>query len=142
MIKDIQSEQRRIEAIEISNQPEIDMQAEEIFENESIEACREFLTGSCNENALSVLDDWWNLADRLIVKYSNGMINDFENETTVLGGYPEWWLNETGYQYGPRIYQVEELRQLEGVVYVNETVQTNPGKELEYIKENQCPTCS
>ncbi len=141
MIEDIQKEQRRIEAEELSKQTEIDRKAQEINKTEGTEACREFLTETCNENALSVLDDWWILADRLIVKYSNGMINDFENETTVLGGYPNWWLNETGYQYGPRIYQVEELRQLDGVVYVNETVQTNPGKELEYIKENQCPKC-
>jgi hypothetical protein len=95
----------------------------------------------CNENALSVLDDWWNLADRLVVKYSNGMINDFENDTTVFGGYPNWWNNDTGYQYGPRIYQVGELQQIEGVVYVNEMVQTDPGTELEYIREHQCPTC-
>jgi len=141
MIEEIQREQRRIEAEEIRGQPEIDRQAQEILEGQGTEACREFLTEISNENALSVLDDWWNLADRLVVKYSNGMINDFENDTTILGGYPNWWNNETGYQYGPRIYQVEELRQIEGVVYVNETVQTDPGKELEYIREYQCPTC-
>ena len=142
MIEEIQIEQRRIEAEELSNQAAIDQQALELLEKEGINESCEFLTDNCTENALSVLDDWWALADRLIVKYSNGMINDFENETTILGGYPNWWLNETGYQYGPRIYEVEELRQLDGVVYVNETVQTDPGTELEYIREYQCPACN
>ncbi len=86
MIEDVQLEQRRIETEEIRDQPEIDRRAQEILDDQGPEACREFLTESSNENALSVLDDWWNLADRLVVKYSNGMINDFENDTTVLGG--------------------------------------------------------
>ncbi len=142
MIEDIQREQRRIETEEIRDLPEIESQAEEILDSQGTEACREFLTEICNENALSVLDDWWKLADRLVVRYSNGMINDFENGSTILSGYPNWWLNETGYQYGPRIYEFEELRQLDGVVYVNETVHVDPGTELEHIREDQCPTCN
>lgn len=48
-----------------------------------------------------------------------------------------WWLNETGYQYGPRIYQYAQLQNLTGVIYVNETAYTQPGNELNYINESQ-----
>ena len=63
--------------------------------------------------------------------------NDFQNNTTIRAGYPSWWLNESGYRYGPRIYQYAELQNLTGVKYVNETTYTKPGNELNYIEENQ-----
>jgi dipeptidase len=137
MVKDIQSEQARIEGVELSNQSTVEFQAEQILKSNGTKACSQFLTDYCNNNAKAVLDDWWNLADILIVKYSNCMINDFQNNTTIRAGYPNWWLNETGYQYGPRIYQYAELQNITGVKYVNETAYTEPGNELNYIEENQ-----
>ena len=136
-IKDIQSEQARIEGKELSNQSTVESKAEQILKSNGIKGCNQFLTEYCNNNAKTVLDDWWDLADLLIVKYSNGMINDFQNNTTIRAGYPSWWLNESGYQYGPRIYQYAELQNLTGVKYVNETTYTKPGNELNYIEENQ-----
>lgn len=137
MTKDILSEQARIEGEELSNQSAIDAQAEQIFNSEGAEECGNFLTNYSTNNSLSVLNDWWSLADLLVVKYSNGFINDFENNRTIEAGYPSWWLNETGYQYGPRIYQYAELQNLSGVIYVNGTAYTEPGNELNYIDENQ-----
>jgi dipeptidase len=137
MVKDISSEQAYIEGRELSNQSAIDDQADRILKSRGAEDCGKFLTDYCTANALSVLDDWWSLADLLIVKYSNGMINDFQNNTSIRAGYPNWWLNETGYQYGPRIYQYAQLQNITGLIYVNETVYTEPGNEVNYLQENQ-----
>lgn len=137
MIQDIKPQQTNIEGRELSNQSEVERKAGEILNKDGIDSCRDFLTEYCATNAQSVLDDWWRLADFLVVKYSNGMINDFQNNTTIRQGYPNWWLNETGYQYGPRIYQYAELQNVSGLIYVNETAYTQPGNELNYIEENQ-----
>lgn len=137
MIQDIKPQQTEIEGRELSNQSEVERKAEEILNKDGIDSCRDFLTEYCATNAQSVLDDWWRLADFLVVKYSNGMINDFQNNTTIRAGYPNWWLNTTGYQYGPRIYQYAELQNVSGLIYVNETAYTEPGNELNYIEENQ-----
>ncbi len=137
MIQDIKPQQTKIEGRELSNQSEVERKAGEILNKDGIDSCRDFLTEYSSTNAQSVLDDWWRLADFLVVKYSNGMINDFQNNTTIRQGYPNWWLNETGYQYGPRIYQYAELQNVSGLIYVNETAYTEPGNELNYIEENQ-----
>ncbi|MCJ7443595.1 MAG: C69 family dipeptidase [Methanotrichaceae archaeon] len=137
IINDIQYEQSYIEGKELSNQSEIETQAKKILDSRGTRACCEFLTSYSTNNALYVLNDWWKLADLLITKYSNGMVNDVKNNKTIRAGYPNWWLNESGYQYGPRIYQYAELQQVPNLVYTNETAYTKPGNELNYIIEHQ-----
>ena len=83
------------------------------------------------------LDDGWKLSDRPVVKYSNMMVSDFANGTTALPGYPDAWLQDNGYQYGPRIYQDKELCSTVGLAYINSTVYTTPGNELTLIKKTQ-----
>jgi len=141
MIKDILLEQSRIEEEELCKQREIEEKADAIFHSQGIEECSRFLTDYSTRNALSVIHDWWKLSDSLIVKYSNGLVNDVQNgviESTKVG-YPKEWLGKVGYQYGPRIYQYQELQEIGCVQYVDKTVQVVEGTELEYIKENQ--TC-
>jgi dipeptidase len=75
----------------------------------------------------------WNLSDLLIAKYSNGFINDIKNNKTICGGYPNWWLNETGYQYGPRIYQYAQLQKIPSLKYTNETEYTEHREELNHF---------
>lgn len=43
-----------------------------------------------------LVKNWWNLADSLIVQFSDG-IYTFENTTTKHLGYPAWWLQMIGY---------------------------------------------
>jgi dipeptidase len=141
MIKDIQMEQRRIEEDELCKQGDIEEKANAIFHSHGIEECRKFLTDYSCRNALSVIHDWWKLSDSLIVKYSNGLVNEVQNgviESTKVG-YPKEWLGKVGYQYGPRIYQYQELQEIGCVQYVDKTVQVVADTELDYIKENQ--TC-
>lgn len=141
MIKDIQMEQSRIEKEELHRQLEIEEKAAHIYQSLGIDECCKFLTDYCTRNALSVIHDWWKLSDSLIVKYSNGMVNEVFNgviESTKVG-YPKEWLGKVGYQYGPRIYQYKELQEIGCVQYVDQTAHVMAGSELEYIKENQ--TC-
>ncbi len=141
MIKDIKKEQSRIEEEELYKQKDIEEKANEILHSQGSDECCKFLTDYCTRNALSVIHDWWKLSDSLIVKYSNGLVNAVQNgviESTKVG-YPKEWLGKVGYQYGPRIYQYQELQEIGCVQYVDKTVQVVEGTELDYIKENQ--TC-
>ncbi len=141
MIKDIRSEQCRIEEEELFKQTEIEETARNIYESKGSKACGKLLTDYSSRNALSVISRWWNLSDSLIVKYSNGLVNEVQNGviSSTKQGYPEEWLGKVGYQYGPRIYQYQELQEVGCVRYVGKTEMTEPGSELEYIKEHQ--TC-
>ncbi|MFA6371120.1 MAG: C69 family dipeptidase [Methanothrix sp.] len=141
MIDDIRSEQSRIEDDELFKLTEIDERARNIYDSNGSEACRKLLTDYSSRNALSVISDWWKLSDSLIVKYSNGLVNDVQNGviTSTKQGYPEEWLGKVGYQYGPRIYQYQELQEIGCVQYVGKTERVVPGTELEYIKKHQ--TC-
>lgn len=107
MKKDIQSEQGRIEDREITLQLKIDRSAEEILNAGGPKACSQYLTDYSINNSLSVLNDWQKLANRLVVKYTCGMVKDPSSGQYHPKGYPNWWLNDTGYHYGPRTYGSE-----------------------------------
>ncbi|VVB73003.1 Peptidase family C69 [uncultured archaeon] len=141
MIEDIKLEQKRIEDEELSRQKAIDEKALEIYHAKDGIACTKFLTDYCSRNALSVISDWWKLSDMLVVKYSNGLVNDVQNGVieSTKKGYPNEWLSKVGYQYGPRIYQYKELQEIGCVEYVGKIENVLPGTELEYIKKHQ--TC-
>jgi dipeptidase len=75
---------------------------------------REIVTEQCNQNADKVIELWWELADMLIAKYSDGLINlPFGNYTTPHtgtvreAGYPSWWLDKTNYREGPVGYEMK-----------------------------------
>jgi dipeptidase len=69
------------------------------------------LTGLCEENANHILKCWWDLADRLIAKYSDGYVNPPpsapQNPAPVPIGYPSQWLGVTNYRDGPVSYDME-----------------------------------
>ena len=65
------------------------------------------------------------------------MVNDFANGTTALPGYPDTWLQENKYQYGPRIYDAKDLQNVADLAYVNMIVDTTPGNGLNLIRETQ-----
>jgi hypothetical protein len=74
--------------------------------------------------------------ETLIVTYRNGQYNDIQNKTISNIGYPDWWLNDSGYQYGPRVYDLKSLREIQDVRYVGKTENVT-GDVIEYIRENQ-----
>ena len=52
---------------------------------------------------------------------SNGMLWDPVRKKETLSGYPDWWYNLTGFQYGPRVYRTDLLHDIPGLVYTNTT---------------------
>jgi len=76
------------------------------------EGCaRDELTALCNTNAEAVVKVWWELADMLIAKYSDGYINPKPSRpqnTMAIGiGYSSDWLRLTNYKNGPISYDMQ-----------------------------------
>lgn len=94
MIKDIRKVYRKIESEFFDLQPVIENTALELYKK-SPQRCQQFLTNYSNIMAQKVVDTWWDLADRMVVKYSDGLIN--EGAENIRVGYPEEWLELTGY---------------------------------------------
>ena len=108
----------------------ISIKSREILKDSGDDAARSYLTKYSQENAEQVVKDWWNLSDALIVGYSNGMMWDPVQKTDSLSGYPDWWYNASGYQYGPRVYDVNRLRQVSGLYYQNQTIHASSDRLL------------
>ena len=69
------------------------------------------ITALCETNANEILNTWWDLADRLIAKYSDGYINpkpSHPQNTAAIGiGYTSDWLANTNYKQGPVKYDMD-----------------------------------
>ena len=137
MSGDIRARQQAIEQRQFADQPVLEENARQLYYTKGEDAARAYLTAYSTGNAQANMDDWWKLSDQLVVKYSNLMVSDFANGTTALPGYPDAWLQDNEYQYGPRIYDAKDLQNVIGLAYVNVTVDTMPGNELNLIRETQ-----
>jgi hypothetical protein len=137
MIDDIRAWQQAIEQRQFTDQPLVEENALQRYTTGGERKAREYLTRYSTANAEGNAGDWWKLSDRLVVKYSNMRENDFANDTTYRTGYPSAWLQDSGYQYGPRVYQYGELQEVTNLAYVNETIFTTPGNELAVIRQTQ-----
>ncbi len=137
MSRDIRALQQQIEQAELDRQADVEKKALGLLSNESDTATRDYLTEYSTTNSVGTVSTWWNLSDSLVVKYSNQMVSDVANDTITIPGYPEWWLEENRYQYGPRVYDYEGLQSTPGLVYTNTTNFTTPGNELNYIQQTQ-----
>lgn len=137
MIPEIRAEQQSIEAASLENRTVVDREALRLRNTSGEAAARAYLTNWTVSHADAVLDRWWAFSDRLIARYANGMVNDAVNRTAANPGYPAAWLDANGYQYGPRIYDLEGLKAIPDLVFVNETVFARPGDELSLINQTQ-----
>ena len=140
MSKDIRAQQQRIEQKELASQPAIESKALSILAKDGDAAAKKYLTDYSTTNSNDNVNAWWQFSDSLVIKYSNQIVTDAVNGTISNPGYPDWWLNETRYQYGPRVYNYEGLQQVPGISYVNQTAYTTPGNELNYIIQTQQPS--
>lgn len=131
--RDIRGEQRRVEGAELSRQDEVGRTAQQILAADGSDAAKKYLTDYTATNAGAVIAGRWNLLARLYVRYLNGdMYEDGLSEET---GYPAWWLESAGYQYGPRIYPLRELQQTDNLRYENRTLEVQAGTELAALHE-------
>ncbi|MCK5036339.1 MAG: C69 family dipeptidase [Candidatus Sabulitectum sp.] len=103
MRKDIEEIQEAIEVQEIGKIAISDMSALEIFNTSGADQCTVFITDFCKSNADSVVSEWWNFADLMIVKYDDGYINSPGHMAHEVG-YPQQWLDEAGWHEGPLTY--------------------------------------
>jgi dipeptidase len=122
MIDVITAKQGELEAGSIALVEETDRQAVELINAGDDAGAARLLTNVTVGRADAIIDEWHELTGMLIVKYSNGLVTDPETEAVDEPGYPAWWLNETGYQYGPRVYELDELRATDGLTYTGTTV--------------------
>jgi dipeptidase len=92
-IEDVEKAQAEWEKAAIKRVPAIDLTAKELYgQNATLAA--EYLTDYCLNNAEKVIDAWWELGDRLLVKYNHLCIYDEENRKRSDLPYPESWLKE------------------------------------------------
>jgi dipeptidase len=139
MSPDIRAQQQQIEQKELASQAATEKKALAILSSDGDAAAKKYLTDYSTANAADIMNTWWQFSDTLVEKYSNQIVTNTTTGSSQNPGYPDWWLNETRYQYGPRVYDYEGLQQVPGLSYVNQTVNTAPGNELKYIVETQKP---
>ncbi|WP_460372159.1 dipeptidase [Methanocalculus sp. MC3] len=122
MIVDIQEEQQSLEAESLRLLMEADEQAVDRLTAGDTAGATAVMTNLTVERGDAIIKSWKSLTATMIVKYSNGLLTDPETEAVEEPGYPDWWYNDTGYQYGPRIYQYKELMDTPDLTYTGTRV--------------------
>ena len=91
-IEDVQTAQEAYEGSVVARIPEIDARALELFRKRPSRAT-EFLTGFCLDNARTVVRAWWDLGDRILVRYNHFGTYDPEKRTAgrIKNANPSWW---------------------------------------------------
>ncbi len=103
MTKDICYKQEEIENQEFDMQPVIEKTALGLYKKNSGLACK-YLTCYTDGNAANIVDQWWQLAEKLIVKYDDGYIHVPPAPAQEVA-YPKWWRKKVGYEKGPLTYK-------------------------------------
>lgn len=99
MIQDVKQAQQQLEGSWFEGQQEFEARVVAMLQDSSnVEAAQTLINQKCNENAESVVQRWWRLADELIVKYNDGYINT-PGAVGTAAGYPDWWLEAVGYEH-------------------------------------------
>ncbi len=102
--KDIEEMQESIEVQELNSIANWEQTGLSLLQTEGGEACSEYLTAQCSSNADSIVAEWWSFGHRMIVKYDDGYI-DTPGHVGHGVGYPQWWLDQSGWLNGPVNYE-------------------------------------
>jgi hypothetical protein len=94
MIQDIKAKRAELEGKFLADQASIEQQALDLYKKDP-NAARKFVNDYSNKVAQKTIDEWWKLADFLIVKYNDNGVN-------VRGGQnppppAKEWLDSIGY---------------------------------------------
>jgi len=133
MSQDIRREQQALEEESYRLLERADEEAIALLDAGDTAGAEAVMTTFTVERGDAIIGSWQNLTATMIVQYSNGILTDPITGVVEEPGYPDWWYNDTGYQYGPRIYQYEELRDTPGLMYTGERVQVQKGSLFEWI---------
>ncbi|MDK2973763.1 MAG: dipeptidase [Methanofollis sp.] len=135
MIEDIRAKQVELESGSIAQVQQVDATAAGLIAQGDEAGARRLLTSFTVARGDEIIDEWHDLAGMLVVKYSNGMITDPETEDVDEKGYPGWWYQAADYQYGPRVYALDQLRATEGLNYTGKNVWVPINASFEEILE-------
>ena len=86
----------------------MDQKALKVYQKDPLKA-KEMLTQFSTNVATNVVDRWWELAWRLVAKYSDGYVNE-PGKMTQEVGYPKEWYKNSNYSDGPTSYKEEKKR--------------------------------
>lgn len=100
---DILSRQEKYELAEIDLVEEWDAECQEMSDSEAVA----YITEECAKNSSELLKKWWELADMLVAKYSDGYCNTKEQLAAKDIGYGATWLSYTNYKDGPTTYDMK-----------------------------------
>ncbi len=103
IIKDIKEKQSELELEEIESLKVMDEEALKIYKEDPAKA-REMLTEYSKTQANKVVKEWWELAWKLVAKYSDGYVNE-PGKMAQEVGYPEEWYKRSEWKNGPTKYE-------------------------------------
>jgi len=92
-IQDVRKAQEKWEGAALARIPVIDEIARKLHGKDPAQAA-EFLTDTCLAHAEAVVNAWWELGTRLLVKYNKLFIYDTESREFNRIQYPDWWLKK------------------------------------------------
>lgn len=106
IIKDIKAKQNELELEAIEATKVIEKQALEVYKKDPAQA-KIMLAEFSRNNAMNVYKIWWDLAWRLVAKYSDGYVNEAEKMAQEVG-YPQEWYEKSEWKNGPIRYEKPE----------------------------------
>ncbi len=102
IIKDIKEKQSELELEEIESLKAMDEAALKIYKKDPAKA-RKILTQYSRTQANKVVKEWWELAWKLVAKYSDGYVNE-PGKMAQEVGYPGAWYKQSEWKNGPTRY--------------------------------------
>ncbi|HOW85120.1 MAG TPA: C69 family dipeptidase [Candidatus Aminicenantes bacterium] len=90
-IEDVKACQQKWETAALDEMPEIEQTAQELYRKDPGQAAA-YLTDYCVSTAGRVVEAWWDLGDRLLVKYNHLHVYDTEKKKAESVKYPESWI--------------------------------------------------
>ena len=102
IIKDIKEKQSELELEEIESITAMDARVLKVYKEDPAKA-RQMLTEYSHTQASRVAKEWWELAWKLVAKYSDGYVNE-PGKMAQEVGYPEEWYKKSEWKNGPIKY--------------------------------------
>lgn len=103
MIQDIQAKQKEIEDAIFGDLSAVEQKAVALYAESPAKAIA-YLTNYCDTNAEMYVPQWWELGEKLIMKYADGFINIPPDKIAQEVEYSDWWKEAAYFENGPKTY--------------------------------------